>query len=93
MVALFLVFKGTSTLVFIVAAPIYLPTNLWLGFLGGTIDKETSCQCRRHKSSIPGWEYPLEEGLAAHSSLLAWRTPCHEESLLHGQRSLVGYSP
>ena len=27
---------------------------------------------------------PLEEGMATHSSILAWRTP---------QRSLVGYSP
>ena len=32
-----------------------------------------------------GWEDPLEEGLAAHSSILAWRT--------HGQRSLAGRSP
>ena len=30
-----------------------------------------------------GWEDPLEEGMAAHSSVLAWRTPW----------SLVGYSP
>ena len=22
-----------------------------------------------------GWEYPLEEGMATHSSVLAWRTP------------------
>ena len=32
-----------------------------------------------------GWEDPLEEGMATHSSILAWRIP--------GQRSLVGYSP
>ena len=32
-----------------------------------------------------GWEDPLEEGMATHSSILAWRT--------HGQRSLAGYSP
>ena len=29
----------------------------------------------RDASSILGWEDPLEEGLAAHSSILAWRTP------------------
>ena len=29
------------------------------------------------------WEDPLEEGMATHSSILAWRIPC--------QRSLVGY--
>ena len=32
-----------------------------------------------------GWEDPLEEGMATHSSILAWR--------IHGQRSLVSYSP
>ena len=31
-----------------------------------------------------GWEGPLEEGLAIHSSIPPWRT--------HGQRSLAGYS-
>ena len=25
------------------------------------------------------WEYPLEEGLATHSSILAWRIPWTEE--------------
>ena len=32
-----------------------------------------------------GQEDPLEEGIATHSSILAWRA--------HGQRSLAGYSP
>ena len=32
-----------------------------------------------------GWEDPLEEEMATHSSILAWES--------HGQRSLVGYSP
>ena len=31
------------------------------------------------------WEDALEEGMATHSSILAWR--------IHGQRSLAGYSP
>ena len=39
-----------------------------------------------HTCSILGWEDPLEEGMAAHSSILAWENS-------HGQRSLVGYSP
>ena len=26
-----------------------------------------------------GWEDPLEKGMAAHSSVSAWRTPCTEE--------------
>ena len=32
-----------------------------------------------------GQEDPLEKEMATHSSILAWR--------IHGQRSLVGYSP
>ena len=32
-----------------------------------------------------GWEDPLEEGMAAHPSILAWRIPWTEE--------MVGYSP
>ena len=35
-----------------------------------------------------GWEDPLEEGMAAHSRILAWRIPVDR-----GQRSLMGYSP
>ena len=34
----------------------------------------------------PGWEDPLEEGMATHSSILASRIP-------KDKRSLVGYSP
>ena len=55
------------------------------GFLGlprwGN-DREPACQCRRHKrdaGSIPGWEDPLEKGMATHSSILAWRIPWTEE--------------
>ena len=30
--------------------------------------------------SIPeGWEYPLEEGMVTHSSILAWSSPWTEE--------------
>ena len=32
-----------------------------------------------------GWEDPLEEEMATHSSILAWK--------FYGQRRLVGYSP
>ena len=28
---------------------------------------------------IPGWEEPVEEGMATHSSTLAWRIPQTEE--------------
>ena len=33
----------------------------------------------RDAGLILGWEDPLEEGLATHSSILAWRTPWTEE--------------
>ena len=29
--------------------------------------------------SIPGWEDPLEKGMATHSSILAWKIPWMEE--------------
>ena len=33
----------------------------------------------RDTGLIPGWEDPLEEGVATHSSILAWRIPWTEE--------------
>ena len=45
-------------------------------------DKEPTCQCRRRKRCefrSLGWEDPLEEGTATHSSILAWRIPWTEE--------------
>ena len=34
----------------------------------------------RDVSPIPGWEDPLEEGMATYSSILAWRIPWTEEA-------------
>ena len=45
-------------------------TGLSWGFLGGSVVGV---------SSIPGSEAPLEEGMATHSSILAWRIPRTEE--------------
>ena len=45
---------------------------------GGASGKEPACQCRRHKErwiQSLGREDPLEEGMATHSSILAWRIP------------------
>ena len=39
----------------------------------------------RDEGPIPGWEDPLEEGMAIHSNILAWRIPWTEEP--------GGYSP
>ena len=52
-------------------------------YIGGTSGKESACQCRRQKRrrfvciwvrSLGGGE-PLEESMATHSSILAWRIP------------------
>ena len=45
-------------------------TGLSWGFLGGSVVGV---------SSIPGSEAPLEEGMATHSSIIAWRIPRTEE--------------
>ena len=54
-------------------------TSGLLGFPGGANGKEPTCQCRRHRQETwvlsLGWEDPLEEGMATHSSILAWRIP------------------
>ena len=52
----------------------------YLGFPGGASGKELACQCRRHEMQVRslGWEDPLEESVAAHSGILAWRIPWAE---------------
>ena len=40
--------------------------------------KDATCQCRRF-ALIPGQEDPLEEEMAAHSSILSWEIPRTEE--------------
>ena len=41
-----------------------------LGFPGGSDGKESACN-----AGDLGWEDPLEEDMATHSSIVAWRTP------------------
>ena len=43
-------------------------------FPGGSADKESACNAG-DLGLIPGWEEPLEKGMATHSSILAWRIP------------------
>ena len=49
------------------------------GFSDASIGKDPTCQCKRHKRRGFGQEDPLEEGMATHSSILAWRIPWTEE--------------
>ena len=57
-----------------------LSTFLLSGFPGGSVVKNIPAQ-QGTQFRLLGWEDPL----ATYSSLLAWE--------IHGQRSLVGYSP
>ena len=59
-----------------------------VGFLGGTSDKESTCQCRKLKRC---WFNPWV-------GKISWRRKWQSTSVLlpgksHGQRILVGYSP
>ena len=44
------------------------------GFSGGSDSKESACNEETWFQSL-GWEDPLEESMATHSSILAWRIP------------------
>ena len=49
------------------------------GFPGGSVGKEFSC-IAGDPGSIPGLgEDPLDKGMEAHSSMVAWRLPWTEE--------------
>ena len=53
-----------------------------LGLPGGASGKESTCRCRRCKRlrfDLWDQEDPLEEGMAMHSSVHAWRIPWTEE--------------
>ena len=43
-----------------------------MGFPGGSDGKQSACNVG-DVGLIPGWEDPLEQGMAAQSSILAWR--------------------
>ena len=61
----------------------YLQSTAKLGFSGETAGKEPTCQCRRCKRVVQVWtlgqEDLLEEGMATHCSILAWRIPGTKE--------------
>ena len=53
--------------------------HMWdLGCPGGSDSKESAGNVGDPVGSL-GWEDPLEEGMATHSSILAWRIPWTEE--------------
>ena len=53
-----------------------------MAFPGGTVGKESACSVQETQETqvrFLGWEDTLEEGMATHSSILAWRIPQTEE--------------
>ena len=57
------------------------PQCLLRGFPGGSAVKNLPAMQEKQETLVPslGWEDPLEEGVATHSSVLAWRIPWTEE--------------
>ena len=67
----------------------YLLHMALLGLPSGSLGKEPACQCRRQETRVRslGQEDPLEEGMATHSSILAWRIPMDRgawQATVHG---------
>ena len=52
--------------------------NIGQGFPGNSASKESTCNAG-DQGLISGQEGPLEEGMATHSSILAWRIPMTEK--------------
>ena len=55
-----------------------MPRGAPRSFRGDSDGKESACDTGG-LGLIPGLERPLEEGMATHSSILAWRIPGTEE--------------
>ena len=52
-----------------------------MGFTGDSVVKNLHAMQEPQEMQVQslGWEDPLEEGMATHSSILAWRIPWTEE--------------
>ena len=58
---------------------------------GGSDSKESAYNAR-DPGYIPGWEDPLEKGMAPHSSILAWKNPMDRGvwwAIVHGGHKRV----
>ena len=70
-------FKNTREC-YMVLVLLLIKSNTVMGFPGGSNGKESVCNVETWVQSL-GWEDPLEEEMAIHSSILAWRIPWTEE--------------
>ena len=58
----------------------YIYIYIYRCFLGRSSGKEPTCQCRRWTQvQSQGWEDSLDEGMATHSNIHAWKIPWTEE--------------
>ena len=64
-----------------------LKASVLMGFPGGSVVKNLPANAGDTGDTglIPGLERSLEEEIATHSGIPAWKS--------HGQKSVVGYSP
>ena len=62
-----------------VLLPFLVGGDLHLILSSATIFCEESACPAGDVGLLPGWEDPLEEGMATHTSILAWRIPWTEE--------------
>ena len=63
-------------LTWLIYVSVYFTTSL--GFLGGSVVKNLPAMQETQVPSL-GWEDPLKEEMATHSSILAWETPRTKE--------------
>ena len=56
----------------------YMPSFHTMDFPSGSVVKNLPAMQETWVQSL-GWEDPLEQGMATHSSILAWRIPWTEE--------------
>ena len=61
--------------------PLYVNLNYIVGFPVGSAVENPPAVSKLLETQVPslGGEDPLEEGMASHSSILAWRIPWTEE--------------
>ena len=82
---------------FIITLGVHCNVNLAIGlqgFPGRASGKELACYMQEMKETrvrALSWEEPLEEGMATHFSILAWRIPLRIS--LPSWRSLECYNP
>ena len=74
---IFMLYSRTLLFIHSIYNGLHLLIPNWASLVAQTV-KKSACNAG-DPGSILGWEGPLEEGMATHSSILAWRIPWTEE--------------